>query len=276
MKPLFIWNGFHSGDIIMMRPLIRHILNEHDVQVAVGCYRNHAYLLDDLGVEIIASKYDDADGPESRSPLDLSYLCPRDHVAINTWVGNYPDLIPPSWPTTVKAFNRQAAEQSHPIRLHSRSVPNIEFRYVNMAVRENAIYVENGTVRSGHSWFAFDMQRLSREFPGLNFYCVSHPYYYARNLIDCSHLNLVELSSLSNRCVALIGKGSGPFVCTLTEANRYKPRAIMNFHDPLGMLSPAEYRFWDYRDSPLVYLDTHAELVNFLKNVEQREKIEIV
>ncbi|MCP4679328.1 MAG: hypothetical protein GY854_28335 [Deltaproteobacteria bacterium] len=256
----------------MMRPLIRHILNENDIQITVGCYRNYAYLFADLGVVVIASDHDDFDGPKSLGALDLSYLCPDDHIPINTWVGNYPELTPPSWPTIVETFNRQAREQGHPIRLKSGLVPDIDFRHMNVPVRENAIYIENGTVRSGHSVFSFDMQRLSGTFPALNFYCTAHPFHYAENMYNCSHLNLVELSALSNRCVALIGKGSGPFCCTLTDANRYKPRGIMRFHDPVGEKSPSQYRFWDYPGSPLEYLNSEDDLIGFLNRVVERRK----
>lgn len=276
MKGLFLWNGWHAGDFIMLRPLVRCLQDTHDVPVAVGCYRNYAYLLEDLGVEVFASEFDDADGPESRSPLDLSYLCPRGFVPINTWVGNYPDLVPPSWPTMIEAFNRQCAEQGLSLRLHSRTVPTIDFPHVSMAVRPNGVYVENGQVRSGHSRFAFHVQRLARAFPALNFYCTADPRCYARNVFDCSQLNLVELSSLSNRCVALVGKGSGPFVCTLTSANRYKPRAIMNFHDPLGAKSRLAYRFWDYPGSPLEYLESHEELAGYLGRVAAQARLALL
>jgi hypothetical protein len=276
MNGLFLWNGWHAGDILMLRPLLRCVQHAQDGPVAVGCYRNHAYLLQDLGVDVFASEFDDADGPDSRSPLDLSYLCPRGFVPINTWVGNYPDLIPPSWPTMVEAFNRQCAEQGLSLRLHSRAVPSIDFPHLRVAIRPNGVYVENGQVRSGHSRFAFDVQRLAREFPTLNFYCTAHPHTAADNVFDCSHLNLVELSSLSNRCVALVGKGSGPFVCTLTSANRYKPRAIMNFHDPLGTKPPLAYRFWDFPGSPLEYLESHEELTGFLRRVAGRAPLRLL
>ncbi len=274
MQPLFIWNGFHRGDIIMTRPIVRQVLNDFDIKVTVGCYRNHAYLFDDLGVDVISSSYDDNDA--GLGPLDLSYLCPADHVAINTWVGNYLDLLPPSWPTMIRAFNRQASERDHPVRLHNRGVPNIDFRFINVSVLPNAVYVENGMVRSSHSRFQFDMQRISADFPELNFYCTSDPLYHGRNLFDCSKLNLVELASVSNRCVALVGKGSGPFVCTLTTANRHKPRAIMNFHDPRGTLDDDEFTFWDYPESPLQYLDTYEDLHFFLTKVASRDKLVLV
>ena len=267
MKPIFLWNGWHTGDVVLLRPLVRHILDNHAVEVTLGCYRNHAYMLDDLGVEVISSDYDDYDGRNSLGALDLSYLCPRDHVPINTWVGNYEDLIPPSWPTIIEAVNRQAAEKGHPLRLVSRWIPDIDFRFVDVPVEGNAVYLETTASRSGHSDFEFDLQEVSKRFPGLNFYCTSHPHYYAANLFDCSRLNIVELSNLSNRCVALVGKGSGPFCCTLTDANRYKPRAIMDFHDPFRKMNREKYRFWDYPGSRLRYLDTADELIEFLEDV---------
>lgn len=273
---IFIWNGWHIGDVVILRPLIQHILNEHDVTVAVGCYHNHAYMFDRLGVEVISCKYDDEDDPAGPGPLDLSYLCPKGYTPLSTWVGNYPDLMPPSWPTTIEAVNRQAAEQGLTLRLKSNLVHDINFAHINVCVRENGVYIENGKVRSGHSAFEFNMQRLSRDFPSLNFYCVSDPIHYSGNLFDCRKLTIDELAAVANRCVALVGKGSGPFVCTLSDANRYKPRAIMCFQDPTGVQDSSTYRFWDYPNSPLEYLFDYKDLAGFLTRIVERKKITLL
>jgi hypothetical protein len=122
-----------------------------------------------------------------------------------------------------------------------------------------AIYIENGHVRSGHSNFQFDMAKLARHCPELRFYCTANPNCDLPNVVNCEKRNLIEMSFISNQCEAIVGKGSGPFMCTLTEANRKKPKAVMAF-----IATP----FWLYRDNPLQYLANEDALMNFLENIK--------
>ena len=137
----------------------------------------------------------------------------------------------------------------------------ISFSHKDIPVKPNSIYLENGHTRSGHSDFIFDLNLLSSLFPDINFYCTSSPNSEAKNVIDCSNLNLVELSSISNKCSLIIGKGSGPFLCTYTEINRYKPKAVVGFK-----LNQGYVKFWSYDNSPLQYLNTIEEVYSFIKN----------
>src|SRR5258706_1172178 len=264
MTKLFFWNNWHNGDIIFERPLVRRILDRYDVKISWGCWRNHRVLIEDLPVTIIANAKDD------REPAaDLIKMCPPDHLPIYLWVGQYPDTRHTCWRNVVEVYNRQVKAHGLDITLTCGDVPMVDFPYVHAAMRSNAIYVENGRVRPMQSKFEFDMMRLCAEFPEFNFYCTADPRWQAPNLFNCERLNLVQLSAVSNKCEALIGKGSGTFACAMTGENRLKPQALMNFHSYDGTT------FWEYPGCPTQYLETYEELHHFLTEVKRRPRIDI-
>jgi predicted O-linked N-acetylglucosamine transferase (SPINDLY family) len=261
MTKLFFFNNWHNGDIIFNKPLVRAVLDRHDVEITWGCWRNHKVLIEDLPIRVIAHENDD------KQPGDLTTLRPADHYPIYLWVGQYPDTRHTSWKNSVEVYNRQVTAHKLPLQIVSRHVPMVEFPHLDIAVLENAIYVENGPVRSFQSSFTYDMRALSEAFPQMNFYCTADPVWKAPNLISCAHLNLVQLSAISNRCDAIVGKGSGAFACAMTEVNRFKPQAVMGFKSHDGPT------FWEYPGSPLQYLNSQEELHHFLAGVAQRTKL---
>jgi len=265
MQKLFLWLNWHAGDLVLCRPLVRRILSLHDVQIAWGCWKNQAYIIEDLPVRVIADPRDD---PREGARPSLMHLCPPGHAPIYLWIGCYPDTLFHHWEIMVELYNRQIQSHGLPkLMISPRFVPMVDFPPVDVSVADNAVFVENGATRSGHSDFEFDMGFLGAAFPGLVFYCTAKPAEQASNLVDCSALNLRELSSVSARCTAIAGKGSGPFCSTLIETNRYKPRAIMRYH-PFN----AGQTLWDYPGNPMQYLETQEELVRFLQTVEQRNR----
>jgi hypothetical protein len=135
----------------------------------------------------------------------------------------------------------------------------LDFEYpCKIRTKGRAIYVETSQPRNRYCEFQYDMAYLGALFPEFNFYCTSNQDPDIPNVISCGDRNLVELSFISNGCEAIIGKGSGAFLCTYTECNRKKPRAVVNFTAP---------HFWDYRDNPLEYLKGQDELISFLAKV---------
>jgi predicted O-linked N-acetylglucosamine transferase (SPINDLY family) len=261
MIKLFFYNNWHNGDIIFNKPLVRAVLDRHDVEITWGCWRNHKVLIEDLPIRVIAHENDD------KQPGDLTVLRPADHYPIYLWVGQYPDTRHTSWKNSVEVYNRQVTAHKLPLQIVSRHVPMVEFPHLDIEVLNNAIYVENGPVRSFQSSFTYDMRALAEAFPNLNFYCTADPVWKAPNLISCAHLNLVQLSAISNRCDAIVGKGSGAFACAMTEVNRFKPQAVMGFKSHDGPT------FWEYPGSPLRYLNSQDELHHFLKGVAHRTKL---
>lgn len=259
---VYFYNNWHNGDIIFARPLYKKIIESDLFEIIIGSYKNIAYMLEDLvseHVSLYISDYLD----DSDQPKELNYMCPPDFLCFNTWLGQYGEVLPHTWKSTVNIFNRRAAELgiSYSIPFDPFDTPMIDFPLRQMEVKSNAIYVENGNTRSGHSDFIFDLEALSRKFPHCHFYCTARPAITADNIIDYSAKNMVELSSLSNQCIAILGKGSGPFLTTYTEVNRFKPRAVCGYKRPKSL------PFWNYYNNPLRYLDTMDDVVGFLHSV---------
>jgi hypothetical protein len=257
---IYLYNNWHNGDILTNRCLIKALMN-YDIDIAVGSYMNRHYLVGDLPVSHIVAEWDE-DTP--RSPC-LSALCPNDRICLNTWCGTFPDIDRQhyhNWATIVKTWNRYSETYNFGITLSYKEVPMVDFEYpCSIKTRGRAIFVENGPVRSGHCPYHFDMNDLGNRYPDFNFYCSYSPDTQLPNVIDCGSRNLVHLSFISNGCEAILGKGSGPFICTYTEANRKKPRAVVGYNS---------VPFWDYRNNPLKYLKDTQELYDFLDDVKNQ------
>lgn len=255
MKKIYVYNDLHNGDVITNRALVKELL-KYDLDLALGSYSDRYYLVADLPVRHIIHP-----GREGESQ-SLSTSCPDGYLSINAWCGTFPDIAARShhnWSTIVDTFNRQSNHHGLGICLSSKESPMFDFEFGHkFKLRGRAIYVENGRTRSSHCDYHFDLNRLGGRYPEFMFYCTADPGCRLSNVIDSSLRNLVELSHISNQCEAIIGKGSGPFLCTYTEINRLKPRAVMRFTAP---------RFWDYRNNPLRYLETEEELFRFLDEV---------
>jgi hypothetical protein len=255
MKRVYIFNDWHNGDVITNRALVKELL-KYDLDLALGSYSDRHYLVADLPVKHVIHP-----GKEGQSQC-LAASCPEHYVAVSTWCGTFPDIDARgyhNWRTIIDTFNRQSEQLGLGIHLSSNETPMIDFEYKhNFKLRGRAVYVENGQPRSSHSDYHYDLKLLGERYPELMFYCTADPGCHMPNVVDCSGRNLVELSHISNQCEAIIGKGSGPFLCTYTEVNRLKPRAVLQFRAP---------KFWLYRNNPLRYLETDEELFRFLEDV---------
>jgi hypothetical protein len=258
---LYLWNNYHNGDIITTIPLIWEIYNQiNDVEVAIGCFKNHAYLFRDTPISSLHVYPED-----DISPVNLSHMCPEGYVNIHTWLGQYSDTQAHNWTNQVKVFNRKCKEKGLSIQLISNIVPGIFFPYtkLNVPIHNKMVWVENGLCRSGHSKFYFDMDKIGSLFSDMFFYTTAAPNSSLSNVINCSSMNLIELSNLSNQCDIILGKGSGPYLATFTNINKYKPRAVVGFN------LKTHLAFWDYPNSPLQYLEDEDSLISYLRNLNQ-------
>ncbi len=270
MYKLFFWVNWHAGDLVLTRPLVRQVLNTHDVQIAYGCWKNQAYIVEDLPIKVIVDPRDDPKIATDNREI-LLHLCPEGYLPIHLWVGLDTPRLSHNWESIVELYNRQV--ESHgfkSLQIQSRYVPMVDFAPVEVEIARPSIFVENGATRSKHSDYRFDIETLAKRFPLFNFYCTADPQSNQSNVYDCSMHNLRILSSISNRCVAIMGKGSGPFCSTLTESNRFKPRAILRYH-PLNVV----HDIWDYPGNPMQYLETDEDVEQFLRYVERREVIQL-
>jgi predicted O-linked N-acetylglucosamine transferase (SPINDLY family) len=265
MQRLFFWVNWHAGDLILTRPLVRRVLDEHDVQIAYGCWSNQAYLVEDLPVTVIRDPRNDPPMQEPRETL--LHLCPEGYLPIYLWIGSLPTYTRFNWQSITTLYNQQIeAYGLTSLKICSRYIPMLDFPPVEVAVGPNAVFVDNSVARSKHSDYEFPLAELASRYPQFRFYCAANPQYIAPNVVDCSECNLRVLSSISNRCMAIMGKGSAPFCSTLTEVNRYKPRAILRYH-----FRDSVHSIWDYPGNPMQYLETDADIYRFLDYVARQE-----
>ncbi len=269
MIRIFLYNNAHFGDQVFSRPLYRMLCLSGAFEVHLGAARNHAYLFEDLvplGLRLHVAPYDDVDHGIA---VDLSYLCPEGCLPVSTWLGEYDDTRAHQWSNVVEVFERQLREHGveNPVPLDRGRTPMVDFarRRISPRLTVPAVYLDDAPVRAPHSSFLFDKERLLERYPGVHFLCTKRPERPHPRLLDGSRIDLRDLSALSEQCLAILGKGSGPFCCTYTEANRCKPRAVCGYRSEV---SPT---FWDYEGNPLRHLDTMDEVVAFLDEVLARE-----
>lgn len=268
---LYLYNNFHAGDVLFTRPLYRELAASGRFDLVLAGFRNNAYLLEDLAapdVRIHASDYLEQ-GPKVL--YDLRADCPAGYLAVDTWLGAFPDTGTHQWRSVVEVFNRQmqVAGIDYAVAYDADRIPMVDFtpRAIVPTVRGRAIYVDNSAARSGQSDFVFDWNALASRFEDILFVVTGAIHDHAsarhslRNVVDASAYDLRDLSHLSEQCLAILGKGSGPFCCTYTEANRTKPRAVC------GYRSEPSPTFWDYPDSPILHLDSMAQVHDFVDSV---------
>lgn len=262
MIPLYLFNNLHAGDVLFSRPLYRALAADGRFRLVLGAFYNNAYLLEDLCGPNVTLQV--CDYPERGSTVlyDLAAECPAGHLPISTWLGEYDDTGNHQWHNVVEVCRRQLA--AHGIAFNPApllaSVPMVDFapRPLRPHLPGAGIYVDNSRCRSGHSHFEFDLEAMADAFPGHRLLCTEKPLRLPQNGIDGSALDLRDLSALSEQCAVILGKGSGPFCCTYTEANRHRPRAVCGYH---SATSPT---FWDYPGNPLEHLQSMAEVLAFV------------
>jgi len=126
------------------------------------------------------------------------------------------------------------------------------------ALPRPTVFVDTERTSLHSCWFVHDLARLARVLPDCDLLCTAPGRVRADNVVDISHLSWRQRSRLSEQCVALVGTTREPFVVTLTEANRWKPKALCGYD--ARVIAP----FWDYPGNPTELLGTMDELVDFL------------
>ena len=280
----FIHNSFGSGDVILTRPLIREIQSAFPcVKITLECMENKKYLWGDLNLPI--EIYEGAPHGAFATPTPN---CPKDAFFINAWFAVVPQIFGfwgLSYATTIHTFNEymNCYKLDHMFQLPvKRKIPFIEFyekKQLPFTVREHSVFVENGHVNSNQSFIKINdhLQEFANSFPDLNFYCSATPNFKADNVIDCSRLNLIELSEVSNHCFALLTRASGVNAATLTETNRYKPRCIAGWifivHLIEGTRVPESlYSPWDTPQNLFINAITKENIQEFLSFISGRKE----
>jgi len=262
---LFIHNSFHNGDVVLTKAVIQAVrVNFTGVKITLECTEKCRYLWRDLELPIIVYQGSEYTGTE---PTEK---CPDNAVFLNMWFGVFDDILTlhgMTYQNNVHTFNRQMYQHN----LHQKYLlqmpiftPMVTFfgkpgREVE--VREKSILVENGQTLSNQNYFYLNehLKLIASNFPNLNFYCSAKPFFTASNIFDCSELNLIELSSVGDKCIGFLMRGSAVNAATQTEVNRYKPRCIVGWDLPM--------KVWDNLENPAVYAENYAEVKEFLLTV---------
>jgi hypothetical protein len=226
---LFIWINQSNGDTLGIIPVLELLFATYpDVKVRFACYEDQAYLVEHLPLEVFPIKGNYKYIPERETffnKIDPSIY--DNFTTIHLWGGLY--KYEHKWIDQVKTFNNQCKEKNIDFYLNENSDGFIELPEYLVDVKNRAVYVENGYTVSGHSNFSFDMYKLSIMFPRINFYTTYSSNYKASNIVDCSNMNLIQLANVSKKCELIVGKGSGPFMCTFSKANKDKPKYLLGF-----------------------------------------------
>lgn len=262
---IYVYYWGHCGDALTTRPMVK-LLKRLGHKVTVLCYYNHEYLFNDLEVEAGSHGFNDSSSHDFESiKLMVEWDAKRvGAIAVSCWCGTYPDLDEKyghNWWNVVLTVERQLAIT---LRGPDDSVPMLDFDAQPFAWEKQpprCVYLENGPTRSGHCKYEFDVEDLHFRFPAHTFCCTAKPPRPYNNVYDFSDLDLIQLQKLSEACCAIVGKGSGPFLTTYTEANRSKPRAVMGYET----LAPFKGPFWTYPGDRTQHLKGTEELHAFLE-----------
>lgn len=266
----FIHNSTHAGDVILTRPVIKAIRESFpEVEITLECLEANKYLWEDMGLPVVSYK----GGPYKFSTAPTPN-CPPDAVFINMWFGIYRDILLTdyiSYNNNVHSFNRQMEEKGllHLYHLdESEFPPVLEFyakQQLPVEIVENSVLVENGIVLSGQSRFPINdyLEQIAKTFPEFVFYCPAEPPVKAPNIVDCSKLNLLQLSELSNHCKGFLTHGSGVNAATYTEPNRFKPRCF------IGM-SRRGCRIWKDERNPPTEVKDITGILYFLQTLAEK------
>jgi len=267
MTHFFIHNSFHSGDVILTRAVIQAVrISFPGVKITLECEEVSAYLWQDLDLAILLYQGCEYKGTEPTPN------CPDDAIFVNMWFGVFDDILKlygMTYQNNVHAFNRQMYQHrlNHkyllPIPIHTPMINFFGQTEQEIEVKANSILVENGEVFSNQSYFYLNehLKQIASDFPQLNFYCSAPPKSQAANLVDCSGMNLKQLSQMGDKCIGLLMKGSAVNAACQTEINRYKPRCIVGW-------DLAE-KLWDNLENPVVYAKNYEEVKKWLGKIAE-------
>ncbi len=262
MTHLFLYHNGGRGDVMLCRSLYRAVLAHGGFELTLGVCRTDHELVADLAGPRCRIVVGDYGNTPFGAPFDLAAYCPAGATPIGIWLGGTHTLPSRQWPDVLEAFHRDlrrlgiAAVVADPLG----DVPMLDFAGpidVPEPTRR-AVYLDTARTALESSYFVYDLARLARVLPDHDLLCTTAPTAVAPNLVDISGLSWPQRSRLSERCEALVGSTFDPFVVTMTEANRWRPKALCG-HDA-RVMAPV----WDYPGNPLELLTTMDELVDFL------------
>ncbi len=265
MTTLYLWNNGPRAHVLLCRPIVRAAVSTGRFDVVFGACRDDVRLLLDLEgprCRIVASDYANT---VHGAVLDLAALTPTGAIGIDVWLGGPGPAPSLQWEDVLAAFRASLADHGLDSALPCSpdDVPMLDFAFDERALgptprlRRPSILLDTCRDAADASWFGFDFDRLSRVLDAFDLLCTAPPPIQRDNLVDVSALSPLARARLSEHCELLIGRTFDPFVLTLTEPNRFKPKALCGY-DARVTRPP-----WDYPGNPLELIATMDDLVDF-------------
>lgn len=260
---LFVHHDGRRGEVLLCRPLVAAIA-AHGTDVVVGACRGDGELFRGLGPRVQVRESRLANTPWG-APVSLSHLAARGTPVVALWAGGTDRIPTNQWADLVASFQASCRRAGVDVPLgDTEQVPMLDFAPIGAPMPplpERAIYVDLQRTMEPSCGFDFDLQRLRRALPGHTF-LVTAPLAGSADasvpaVVDASSWSWAQRSRASERCELLVGCTLDPFVLTLTEANRHKPKALCGYD--ARVVAP----FWDYPGNPMELLGTMDELVDF-------------
>lgn len=262
MTPLFLYSNGPRGDVLFCRAVYRAAAASGHFDLVLGACRDDARLLADLQgprCRIVAAEFDNT--PHG-ALADLDHLRPEGWPGFEVWLGGNDPKPTYQWPDVVAAFDEDLARLGLPPLLagHEDDVPMLDFALpVELPpLRRPSIWLETERTRDERCHFVFDGARLVEALPDFDFLCTAPLAFAHDRLVPVAHLDPIARSKLSEQCAVLVGRTMDPFVLTMTEANRFKPKALCGYDARVCAQA------WDYPGNPLELLGTMDDLVDFL------------
>lgn len=262
MRTLYVFDNGPPVARVLHRPALR-LLRDAGFGLRIACNRDDGYLFADLvgaGVALAPCKL-----PASPrgALIDLAASCPAGCVPIDMSSRRYRDTRAPQWWSVATVVNRQMREHGIDFAIDPDSpVPMLDFagQPPTFPLLRPAIYVDTRGDHDAQTHFVFDWQRLLALLPDYDFWCADELPFAHPRLLDGSGFDLVQQALMSERCALLLGRGWSTFAVTLTEANRWKPKALCGYDRHCHTTG------WDYPGNPLEYLATMDQLADFLRS----------
>lgn len=255
---IILFNHFHRGDLFTHKEFARHLKQQMPDSNFEYWHYNHPKVNLDLKIPLtnIPNKLDNK----------VKFYEQGEVIAINTWIGVWDEIFTKHGGVNLQSLYESWSEifNKMGVILHTdpeRYLPDVDYNFFNLTKVNNflnsnsrkKILVCNGKPMSNQS-FDSDMSGVIHRFAYLHkdidFICTKkiktdmlnilctddiiqdseqyftgvNPYWFDRPVNTC---DLNEISYLSTKCDAIIGKNSGPFVFCETARNLKDPNKVI-------------------------------------------------